>query len=129
MGEGPALAASETREPVLVADLAATDGARWPSFGDGALQAGMRSANGFPMVIHGICIGALDLYHDEAMTLTETQVADALVVADVTCRTVLRGNTSQCRTRWPGSWNKFPLPSGGSPGHRHDLGAVRNVRR
>ena len=90
LGEGPAIDACETREPVLIADLAATDVARWPSFGDAALHAGMRSANGFPMVIHGICIGALDLYNDEAMTLTETQVADALVVADVACRTVLR---------------------------------------
>lgn len=61
-----------------------------PSFGDGALQAGMRSANGFLMLIQGICIGALDLYHDVAMMMTENQVAEALAVAHIACRTVLQ---------------------------------------
>lgn len=89
LGEGPAIDVCETREPVLVADLVAVDVARWPSFRVGALNAGFRSVFGFPLLIQGICIGALDLYHDEAVTLTEEQIADAAVVAHVACRTVL----------------------------------------
>lgn len=89
LGEGPAVDACETRAPVLVADLAAMDLARWPSFRDGALNAGFQSVFGFPLLIQSLCIGALDLYHDEAVTLTEEQIADALVVAHVASRTVL----------------------------------------
>ncbi len=89
LGEGPAIDACESREPVLVGDLAAMDVARWPSFRDGALNAGLHAAFGFPLLIQGLCIGALDLYHGEAVTLTEEQIADAVVVAHVACRTVL----------------------------------------
>ena len=62
---------------------------RWPEFRRGALAAGVRAAFGFPLLVDWICIGALNLYHDESGALTETQIGDALVVARLASRTLL----------------------------------------
>ena len=90
-GEGPCVDAFSSRQPVLIPDLAVVEVVRWPGFRDGALAAGIRAAFGFPILIGTVCIGALDLYHDRPGELSEEQLADAAVVADVAGRTVLDG--------------------------------------
>jgi hypothetical protein len=89
LGEGPCVAAYRTKAPVFDADLADERIVRWPEFRRGALAAGVRAAFGFPLLTDRICIGALNLYHDRPGALTDGQVADALVVAQVASRTVL----------------------------------------
>jgi GAF domain/ANTAR domain len=88
LGEGPCIDAFNTRTPVLVADLANSDG-RWPGFREGALVAGMRAAFGFPLMVGTSCIGALNLFHDQPGALRDAQYADAVAVAHVASRTVL----------------------------------------
>jgi GAF domain-containing protein len=89
LGEGPCLDAFRTQEPVLIPDLAAKEVVQFPGFRDGALQAGVRAAFGFPILVGSVCIGALDLYQRRVGALDADQVADALAVAHVAGRTVL----------------------------------------
>lgn len=88
LGEGPCIAAYNDKIPVFDPDLN-DDGERWPEFRQGALAAGVVAAFGFPLLVDRVCIGALNLYRDRAGSLTERQVGDALVAADVASRTVL----------------------------------------
>jgi hypothetical protein len=89
LGEGPCVSAFHTKVPVFDADLADEKTPRWPEFRRGALAVGVRAAFGFPLLIDRICIGALNLYHDQSGALTDDQVADALVVAKCASRSVL----------------------------------------
>jgi GAF domain-containing protein len=89
LGEGPCLAAYESKVPVFEPDLADTEIVRWPEFRRGALAAGMRAAFGFPLLVDWICIGALNLYHDESGALTGDQIEDAVAVAHLASRTLL----------------------------------------
>ncbi|MGO9875802.1 MAG: GAF and ANTAR domain-containing protein [Acidimicrobiia bacterium] len=91
LGEGPCVSAFHTKVPVFDADLADERGAaaRWPEFRRGALAAGVRAAFGFPLLIEHVCIGALNLYHDQPGALSEDQVADAVVVARCASRSVM----------------------------------------
>ena len=66
LGEGPCVAAYRTKVPVFDADLADEGTARWPEFRRGALAAGVHAAFGFPLLVDRICIGALNLYHDQS---------------------------------------------------------------
>jgi hypothetical protein len=89
LGEGPCVSAFRTQTPVFDADLADEGTVRWPQFRRGALAAGIHAAFGFPLLIERICIGALNLYHDQPGALTEDQIANALVVAKFASRSVL----------------------------------------
>jgi hypothetical protein len=89
LGEGPCLEAYTSKAPVFDPDLADTGVVRWPEFRRGALAAGVRAAFGFPLLVDWICIGALNLYHDESGALTDAQVDDAISVARMASRTLL----------------------------------------
>jgi hypothetical protein len=89
LGEGPCLDACRTMRPVLVPDLADPDVVRWTAFREGAVAAGTRAAFGFPLLIGGACIGALNLFRDSSGPLRDEQVLDALAVARVASRTVM----------------------------------------
>jgi hypothetical protein len=89
LGEGPCVSAFRTQTPVFDADLTDEGTVRWPEFRRGALAAGIQSAFGFPLLIQRICIGALNLYHDQPGALTDDQIADALVVAKFASQSVL----------------------------------------
>jgi GAF domain len=89
VGEGPCIDACRTKEPVLVPDLEAADMVRWPGFRDGAVAAGMRAAFGFPLLVGGVCIGALNPFRDTSGPLTDEQYSDALAVARVASRIVM----------------------------------------
>jgi hypothetical protein len=90
LGEGPCIDAFSSKEPVLVPDLASTEFNRWSEFRHGALIAGVRAAFGFPLLVGPICIGTLNLYNDRVGDLTISQFADAVTVAQVVVRRVLK---------------------------------------
>jgi hypothetical protein len=82
LGEGPCLEAFASGTPVLLPDLA--DGAaRWPVFTAAAAGPGARAEFCFPLGVETTCIGVFDLYRDEPGMLSEDQLADALIAADI----------------------------------------------
>jgi hypothetical protein len=88
-GEGPCVTAYRTKNPVFDPDLADESIDRWPEFRRGALEAGVRAAFGFPLLVDRICIGALNLYRDRSGVLTDDQIDDAVVVARLASRALL----------------------------------------
>jgi GAF domain len=116
LGEGPCVAAFQTKVPVFDADLAAEDTARWPEFRRAALAAGVRAAFGFPLLVGPICIGAMNLYHDQPGALTDEQVAAALVIAQFAGRSVLAWQADAP----PGTvaWQLEQVPSHGVEVHQ-----------
>jgi hypothetical protein len=96
LGEGPCVEAVTTGVPVLIADLAAPNGAavdRWPIFMEGAQRAGVRAVFAIPLRIGAIIVGALDLYNDRAGELDSAQLAAALMASDAAALALLRLDT------------------------------------
>lgn len=60
IGDGPGLAATRTRTPVVVQDLATED--RWDGFPEAALKAGAHGVYAHPLQIGDEVVGALCLY-------------------------------------------------------------------
>ncbi len=82
LGEGPCLQAYASGIPVLLPDLA--DGAdRWPVFTAAAAEPGVRAEFCFPLGVGTTCIGVFDLCRDEPGMLSDGQLADAQVAADI----------------------------------------------
>jgi GAF domain-containing protein len=89
LGEGPCVDAHTLGVPVAEADLADPSVSRWPAFASSAVAGGVRAVFGFPIRIGAVRLGALDLYRDQPVGLSDDQHADALVMADVAARAVL----------------------------------------
>jgi GAF domain len=82
--EGPCVEACDTRQPAIESDLGSRAARmRWPAFAPAALEFGARAVYGFPLMIDDAPIGALDLYSLEAHELSDTEVDDALILADM----------------------------------------------
>jgi GAF domain len=82
--EGPCIEACDTRQPAIEPDLGSRAARmRWPAFAPAALEFGARAVYGFPLMIDDAPIGALDLYSLEAHELSDTEVDDALILADM----------------------------------------------
>jgi fatty acid desaturase len=75
--------------PVLVGDLTAAAGRRWPMFTPAVLQAGFQAVFAFPLQIGAIRLGTLGLVRAEPGELKRGAVADALIVADVAALTLV----------------------------------------
>jgi hypothetical protein len=82
VGEGPALRAAVSEAPVLVPNVAAAVD-RWPAFVPGALALGVAAVFSFPLQVGVIRLGSLDCYRSSAGDLNETQLVDALLLADL----------------------------------------------
>jgi hypothetical protein len=82
LGEGPGVEA-RVGGPVLVPDLASDH--RWPAFAAAAVLDGTRAAYALPLQVGGIRLGVIDLYRREPGRLDQTQVDDALILADMVC--------------------------------------------
>ncbi len=93
LGEGPCIDACHTGVPILVEDLSQPDLVRWVAFRGPAMSRGIFAVFGFPLLIGGICIGALNLFHAAAGALTDDQYRDALALARVTGRIVMNWQT------------------------------------
>ena len=89
LGDGPCRDAYESGIPVMEADLAALPTTRWMAYTGQAVEAGARAVFSFPMRIGAARVGALTLYRDRAGPLSAESHADALVLAEVTTRTML----------------------------------------
>jgi hypothetical protein len=89
VGEGPCISAFHTRTPCFDGNLADDRAVTWPAFRERALAAGARASFGFPLVVADECIGVLNCYRDEAGDLSDAQVADAHLVAQLSGRAVL----------------------------------------
>jgi hypothetical protein len=91
-GEGPCRDAVHTRRPCLEADLTSSRANdRWPEFCRGALEHGVVAVFAFPLIAHGVTVGALDLYARVPGELGNAQFDDALLLADLAAIAVRDG--------------------------------------
>jgi GAF domain len=89
VGDGPCLDAFRTRAACFDADLADQRPVNWTAFRQAALAVGVHAAFGFPLVVADDCIGVLNCHRDVAGALSDAQVADAQVVAEMSGRTIV----------------------------------------
>jgi ANTAR domain/GAF domain len=89
LGEGPCLQAHASGIPVFLPDLAADGANRWPAFAAAALAAGVHAEFSLPLTVGPDGIGTLDLCRDRPGMLSQEQLADALVTADIARDAVL----------------------------------------
>jgi len=89
LGEGPCIDTFTSGTPVLEPHLRDPDEVRWHEFSGPALAAGVEAIFGFPLVVGGVRLGALDLYVDHPWELTDEQYADAVAMADVVANAIL----------------------------------------
>jgi hypothetical protein len=76
LGEGPCIDTFTSGAPVLEPHLRDPDQVRWHEFSGPALAAGVEAILGFPLVVGGVLLGALDLYVDHPWVLTAEQYAE-----------------------------------------------------
>lgn len=87
VGDGPCVAAFRSSARREGPDLLA--GTEWPVFSHEAARSGVRAAFGFPLMAGDTCFGSMNLYRDEPGTLTDGELADAIVVGEVSGDLVL----------------------------------------
>ena len=80
-GEGPSADSFTSGRPVLVPDLAASDG-RWVGFTPAALQAGVSGVYAFPLGLGAAPLGVLTCYCTAGASLTAPQLQRCLLAAD-----------------------------------------------
>lgn len=91
-GEGPCVDALAGDGPVLAGDLHQVEyRARWPAFTPAAVLSGARAVFALPLHLGAIRLGAIDLYRARAGSLTDAELADALVYADTAGMLLLDG--------------------------------------
>jgi hypothetical protein len=84
LGQGPCVDTFAQGGPILAADLSTPESvARWPAFTPAAVASGALAVFALPLQIGAIQLGALDLYRDRPGDLSERELADALVFADI----------------------------------------------
>ncbi|MET7993852.1 GAF and ANTAR domain-containing protein [Amycolatopsis sp. NPDC005232] len=88
VGDGPAVEAFTTGEPVLVDDLTSGEG-RWPGFADGAAETGAAAAFAFPLQTGAVRLGTLGLYRHRPGSLSPEELANALTLADLSTTALL----------------------------------------
>lgn len=88
VGEGPCLDAFVSGGPVLVADLAGAIG-RWPGFASAAMEYGAAAVFSFPLHIGVYRLGSLDFYREAPTSLSNTEITDALMLADLATQTII----------------------------------------
>ena len=96
LGEGPCLDAFETREAVLVPDLAGeTARQRWPGFAGEAIETGVRAAFAFPLQAGPIRFGVLELYRSTPGDLDDAALTSALMMVEHAVHVVLSDMTTE----------------------------------
>jgi hypothetical protein len=89
LGEGPCVDAWRRMEPVLEADLADPEHARWPAFARAGVDAGVLAVFALPLQLGAVGLGVLALYRDRPGSLGDEELALGLVLADVATQTIL----------------------------------------
>jgi hypothetical protein len=90
-GEGPSHDAFSRHKPVLIPDLRATDGPRWPGYASAAVDAGVRAVFAFPLHVGAAGLGVLDVFVDKPGSLSEDDLAMALMFAQIATEVLLDG--------------------------------------
>ncbi len=89
LGEGPCRQAHVSGIPVLLPDLSAEDANRWPAFAAAALAVGVHAQFSLPLTVGPGGIGTFVLCRDRPGMLSDEQLTDALVAADIARDAVL----------------------------------------
>ena len=87
-GEGPGAKDFAFGAPMLIPDLESA-AVRWPIFAPAAVMAGARALFAVPLQAGAIQVGVLSVYRARPGPLDVTQLADALVLADIALQMVL----------------------------------------
>ena len=85
--EGPCMLAHETSESVLIPDLSAET--RFAGFVPRARAEGAEAVFTLPLLHRGASVGILDVYRDTPSMLSDMQLADAGIAADMVTTAVL----------------------------------------
>jgi ANTAR domain len=88
LGEGPCVDAYNYETPIAEPDLGESTRA-WMGFTQPVRAAGVGAIFSFPLRSRTVCIGALDLYRDQAGELSYDEHADAVVLANIVTEFVL----------------------------------------
>jgi hypothetical protein len=88
-GEGPSVDASEMGRPVLAADLAGGDAARWPAFARAATEAGIHGAVAVPLRVGAARLGVLTAYAVLPGPPAPATYADAIVLGALLTREIV----------------------------------------
>lgn len=99
LGEGPALDAYGFGAPALEPSLLGGS-TRWPFFRPQAVVLGVQAAFSFPLQIGVIRLGALNLFRRQPRPMSNGQLADALILADVTTQDMI-DLQAQGSLHWP----------------------------
>lgn len=91
LGEGPAIEALRAREPVLVADVAATATSR-PMFAAAAARADVAATFAVPVLAGASTLGVMVAYRHAAGPLAATELDDAEVLARIAAMLLVRGH-------------------------------------
>ncbi len=85
VGEGPSRDAYAVGRPVLVPDLAASDG-RWPGFHSASHAHGLAAVHAFPLQQGAVRLGALTCYAAAVLPLNRQEISRCVVYAEVVTR-------------------------------------------
>lgn len=88
--EGPCWDALATRKPVLTENVTALPAHRWSAFKDAVSREQVGALFAFPMFVGPTPIGAVDMYASTPAGFTPMQVRQAVVLADLLAKQVLR---------------------------------------
>lgn len=94
VGEGPGIEAFLSRRPVLVPDLRAATGDRWPGYTSAALDVDLEAVFAFPLHIGAVGFGVFELYADQPRGLDPVQAATASTYAQIGTETLLDGEAT-----------------------------------
>jgi hypothetical protein len=89
LGEGPCLESVARKAPILVADLADPDDARWPVYGPAMLAHLIRGVFAMPVLVAGEHVGALDLFRARPGRLADDHLAGAIAAAELAAAPLL----------------------------------------
>jgi hypothetical protein len=90
LGEGPGWDAASARLPVIVADIRAEAGSRWPMLARSVDRAYVRAVHAFPLRVGALGIGAVTVYSDEPGAMAPQELTVAAGLASVAAAQVLR---------------------------------------
>lgn len=88
VGEGPCLDAFVSGGPVMVTELVGAIG-RWPGFASAAMEYGAAAVFSFPLHIGVYRLGSLDFYRESPTSLSDVEITDALILADLATQTII----------------------------------------
>jgi GAF domain-containing protein len=91
--EGPCLDCYTTGQPVVNENLAESD--RWPRFGPEALSLGYQSVQALPLRLRDHTIGALNVFVDDRVIVTDTDLLIAQALADAATIAILQDQATR----------------------------------